>query len=361
MTHEQKENNISEGYIASTNPCVAIMSVTIAALPPTVNDLLPDQRTRLLRSTRKLGHVLGATPHVLDNDPLPAGPSKRRNSKLFSHSSSSSQTSLTAVTCTYSDEHPPIATPSLDKRSNSPVPQPSGHKRLQSKELPRLLVLRLQSVTPPTAETLSKTLTTSSTTSLNISVPPPSLPTRPASTSMLPPSPLPHQDSFSVNDVDKSRRKRMAKLTRTLGENIPTELVFPGHHKWPSEPPRSARTREAQRSDSFNNAIRPLPQPPLENTSGYETRSADQRPEPLVMPGANVQRSRSLTVGAQTATTRRAPRKRSPQRIPEEPPFASIRNPVPVVDQTPQRSWDGEWNIQDAEKRAMALRNLKSR
>lgn len=359
MTLEQKENNIAEGLYSSTNPCVAIMSVTIAALPPTVNDLLPDQRTRLLRSTRKLGHVLGATPHVLDNAPLPAGPSKRRNSKLFSHSSSSSQTSLAAVTCTYSDEHLPIATTSLETRSNSPVPA-NGHKRMQSKELPRLLVLRLQSVAPPTAETLKKTLTTSSTTSLNVSVPP-SLPPRPASTSMLPPSPLPHQDSFSVNDVDKSRRKRMAKLARTLGENIPTELVFPGHHKSPSEPPPSALARETHRSNSSDNARRPLPQPPLQNISGYETMSAPQRPEPLVISRANVQRSRSLTVGAQTATARRAPRKLSPQRIPEEPPFASIRNPVPDVDQTPQRSWDGEWSIQDSEKRAMALRNLKSR
>jgi hypothetical protein len=34
---------------------------------------------------------------------------------------------------------------------------------------------------------------------------------------------------------------------------------------------------------------------------------------------------------------------------------------MPDLDEKPQRSWDGEWNIKDAEKRAMALRNLKRR
>jgi hypothetical protein len=155
----------------------------------------------------------------------------------------------------------------------------------------------------------------------------------------------------------------MAKLTRTLGENIPTELIFPGHHKSPSEPPPSLIAREPRRSNSLVKT-KPLPQPPVETTSADETKAdAAQPPEPAIISRATratVQRSRSLTVGALTsAPTRRIPRKRSPQRIPEEPPFASIRSPVPDVNQTPERTWDGEWSIQDAEKRAVALRNLK--
>ena len=351
------------------------MSVTIAALPPTVNDLPPEQRARLLRSTRKLGNVLGATPHVIDHhDSLLAGPSKRRDNTLFSHSSSSSVTSLAAVTTTHiSDEHPTESTTT------------GGHKRRNSKELPRLLVLRLQSIVPPASEPVIKTLTPSSSSSLNASIPAPlSLPPRPLSMSMIPPSPAPTQDSFNLEGPDNMRRRRMAKLTRTLGENIPTELVFPRHHKSPSEPPPTPRgmfTFEKERN-AVPLAVKPIPPHPSQfltkNTSSDEetttpTRSRPLPPIPQSPRSATVQRSRSLTVGAQTAQanqtsrtttppgTRRVAKKRSSPRIPETAPFASIRAPMPDLDEKPQRSWDGEWNIKDAEKRAMALRNLKRR
>lgn len=41
----------------------------VHAPPPTNNCLDPEQRTRLLRSTRKLEAILGATPHLLDSEP----------------------------------------------------------------------------------------------------------------------------------------------------------------------------------------------------------------------------------------------------------------------------------------------------
>ncbi|KAF8327640.1 hypothetical protein F5887DRAFT_1010504 [Amanita rubescens] len=326
------------------------MSVTIAALPPTVNDLPPDQRTRLLRSTRKLGNVLGATPHVIDHhDSLLAGPSKRRDNTLFSHSASSSVTSLAAVTTTHISDN--LFAAPIEPAATG------GHKRRNSKELPRLLVLRLQSVPPPASEPVIKTLTPSSSTSLNLSVPAPlSLPPRPLSMSMIPPSPAPTMDSFNLDGPDNIRRRRMAKLTRTLGENIPTELVFPRHHhKSPSEPtPRGIFTFGTERN-TVPLAVRPIPPHPSQflsqnTSSGEETKSRPLPPIPQSPRNATVQRSRSLTVGAQTSRTGYPSWK---------PPSRPIRAPIPDPDEKPQRSWDGEWNIKDAEKRAMALRNLK--
>lgn len=34
--------------------------------PPTCNTLTPEERAKLLRSTAKLGQLLGSTPHVVD-------------------------------------------------------------------------------------------------------------------------------------------------------------------------------------------------------------------------------------------------------------------------------------------------------
>ncbi|KAF9560638.1 hypothetical protein CPC08DRAFT_466829 [Agrocybe pediades] len=65
--------------------------------PPTNNSLDKEERARLLRSTRKLGAVLGTTPLLVEVEAQPARSQKdkiRREGRLFSHSTASSISSM---------------------------------------------------------------------------------------------------------------------------------------------------------------------------------------------------------------------------------------------------------------------------
>ncbi|KAG9310270.1 hypothetical protein JVU11DRAFT_9388 [Chiua virens] len=136
------------------------------ALPPTTNLLNSQQRTHLVRSTRKLGAVLGVTPTVLENDTPPIS------------------------------VHPYNGAQNLQRTDSFPsVPPGSSSNRRRIGDKPPKLYMQLDTTSISHATTPSAW-----------AVPP--TPTTP----MMP----------SEADI---RRKRMAKLTRHLGEGIPPELV----------------------------------------------------------------------------------------------------------------------------------------
>ncbi|KIK68594.1 hypothetical protein GYMLUDRAFT_36053 [Collybiopsis luxurians FD-317 M1] len=145
------------------------------SLPPTTNELTHSQRLRLMRSTRKLSEVLGTTPVFA----LPE-PDRRQPSNQLHH-------------------------PSPSMSASSSV--------RKAKALPRPLVLSLKSVpaslSPPRSSS-GHYAPLSPTRSTNL----PSSPTTPY-----------HHDVDHDDNLLRIRRKRMAKLARTLGENIPAELV----------------------------------------------------------------------------------------------------------------------------------------
>lgn len=58
-----------------------------------------------------------------------------------------------------------------------------------------------------------------------------------------------YHDDFEVDDLLQARRRRMAKLTRTLGENIPPELVFSSARR--SSRPRSCSVDAAALAATF--------------------------------------------------------------------------------------------------------------
>ncbi|KAK7689611.1 hypothetical protein QCA50_007404 [Cerrena zonata] len=193
--------------------------------PPTVNNLDSEQRARLMKSTRKLGAMLGATPQLVEvgerPNPIPisfrpTGLSKpatlktkshRRHGSIFdafpeispyssSSSASSSQVSL-----------PPVA----EHRSSVdtlPIPKSFSTNPRRSGDAPRPLVLRLNtpvSSSNPVSPDSAKTIKFSELKG-GMRTPTPATPITPTPSEV--------------------RRKRMAKLTRTLGENVPPELVF---------------------------------------------------------------------------------------------------------------------------------------
>jgi len=212
--------------------------------PPSTSNTMGDrQRIRLMRSTRKLGSVLGTTPqfvevtakHVPHPILLPIGAKHsshsrpgtpesikrvRRNISLFTAPSSASNLIYSSSSCNSSTTTLSLA--SEGRASPQPkitlTPAPSS-KRIPSPRGPRPLVLNLKPI--------------------HSAVPSPSsLPSTPSTATTLAPSPITPSPISPLSPVfptpAESRRKRMAKLARTLGENIPPHLVLPS--KRPTTP-----------------------------------------------------------------------------------------------------------------------------
>ncbi|KAJ7698335.1 hypothetical protein B0H17DRAFT_1050795 [Mycena rosella] len=137
--------------------------------PLTTHRLLHEDRTRLIRSTRKIGDIVGETPYFVDPSSFPLSP-KHSSSKR--HKRSKDRHALDAP-----------ASPTLPA---APVARP-------------VLYLCVPESAPPerALATPSPTLTVA----LNI--------------------------RHAVMKDDTARRRKMAKLVRTLGANVPKELVFP--------------------------------------------------------------------------------------------------------------------------------------
>ncbi|KAF9816866.1 hypothetical protein IEO21_03840 [Rhodonia placenta] len=216
-------------------------STILYSTPPTTNILDAQQRHRLIRSARKLGAVLGSTPQLREPAPepipiaLPLGPttsskSARRHARLFSPDpsrpgtpSSSLYTSSTNSSCaSLAAPFPPTA-----QKAKSPrTPR-------ACKELPRPLVLRLHAVPMPPSD--------------------PRLPAAPV-------TPMPTTPATPLSpSAPEARRRRMAKLTRTLGENVPLDLVFPSRQE------RERRQKDMRREECHE---------PQENERESRRRSA---------------------------------------------------------------------------------------
>ncbi|TFK33124.1 hypothetical protein BDQ12DRAFT_691533 [Crucibulum laeve] len=360
--------------------------------PPTTNTLDKEQRTRLLRSTRKLGAVLGTTPFLLEPlPPVPPIPSSnstytlscktpitprtrayRREGRVFPSDTESSddddsfdnRDSYVFVpthlpSAPYQLQSLPLLSPlpspsssstpsssrasSLDvQRKPLPIPQPRKDKgkgkatlrplppihialpslpmdlpgsqigvetKKRGRPLPQPLLLRLRSVPVAPNDTRAgkrDSVLSSTTTTVQAQ----------------PLSPL--SPTFSVNTTtperkraptDKEKRRKMAKLTRTLGENVPPELVFGTSPGLPSHPigPR-AKEHRRMRSETVtarqhgggktHAAVPPLPAlltPPSTTTSSppsSATRGINRpnRPRSLTLSSIPPPRSSSLPV-----------------------------------------------------------------
>ncbi|CAK5283561.1 unnamed protein product [Mycena citricolor] len=156
-------------------------TVTVTVSQASTTAGVQKQRTHLMRSTRKLGALLGETPLIIDNS---------RHEHTASMSSMASRRSGMIFLGTDLLALPP--------------PSPDGLKSVESSgakmDRPMLFLRR------PLPTLLS-------------TAPSPQSPSFPALTPTTPLTPEP---------VVVDRRKKMAKLTRTLGVNPPAELVFRG-------------------------------------------------------------------------------------------------------------------------------------
>ena len=410
--------------------------------PPTFNTLDTRQRTRLIRSTRKLGAVLGTTPQLVESE-SPVSPEKtptfsprrdrkRRQGSIFDFppsagpftynydtpSASSSASSL-ALPRTSTDSHDSEAS----THSLPALPMPKSfarHVREKSRSkgkhtaLPTPLVLRLNAVPlppsdprvqPPTPDTAA-TLKTAALTAH-----------APSYTPLTPTTP----GTPATPTATETRRKRLAKLKRTLGENVPAELVLPFRaartlaQRTPSpvDPPPAPRTLSPPANEALHPHSHQDPPPApltmsppalsaLHPYSHHQERERErerarrpqvkaQRTVPLVRPGKERERehavrrrsvsvdfkhgvmSPALNAAAPASKPRSSPRDGAHSRAP-----SAFRAPGPALEQeqaqeqSPERrssrvwvtnngTWTGEWNRRDIREVQHQLRNLKLR
>ncbi|CAK5262420.1 unnamed protein product [Mycena citricolor] len=185
-----------------------------AAPPPTSHTLSRSHRLRLMRSTRKLGALLGETPLVIERDDpgeefdggppamVPSTSSHASTSTLKRSASSASTMSRTSVGI-YVRRH---------ARGHDPANLSiSSHHEMDPRPT---LVINL----PPSHMFDSHRTSWSSS------------PSTPAESPVLTPATLISAGLTTPTAGDESsarRRQVLAKLSRTLGENVPPELVFP--------------------------------------------------------------------------------------------------------------------------------------
>ncbi|KAJ6518367.1 hypothetical protein DFH09DRAFT_1194489 [Mycena vulgaris] len=177
-----------------------LLAMATTTMPPTTHALPHAQRLRLMRSTRKLGALLGETPLLVE--PRAASPTT-----TFAPSHSRSASTMSAQTKRsgrmFAASHAVPRSSSLSAAPPAVHTVPHAHSLLAPPVGRPILFLRL-----PTAGGSAT----------------------PAERTPLP-SPLSPTFSIALNSpstppADASRRRKMAKLVRTLGENVPPELVF---------------------------------------------------------------------------------------------------------------------------------------
>ncbi len=219
-------------------------SSSVASPPPTTNELDSAQRARVMRSSRKLGAVLGTTPFLVESNgcsisaTLHPASSKREN-----HHDASTQIKRHRRQGSIFEEPPIHAEISLSREPGSSkeslltMSESSTDElpvRSRSGDAPRPLVLCLNStpLSPEKSPFQSVPLTPLS---ANTEVPP--TPTTPIELSRA-----------------ESRRRKMARVVRTLGENVPPELVFqssdadlPEHNTQARSISRSRSTKSQRR------------------------------------------------------------------------------------------------------------------
>jgi hypothetical protein len=199
-------------------------------IPLTVNKLNGHDKSRLIRSTKKLEAILGTTPHFtesesfritlprIDPPPSPRTKASRRHGSIFtifpiippsgnmSLYSTSTNSSLSSLTLMPEQEPAPSVEVLSARKSFS-------SKARRSAEAPRPLVLCINTVPVQACDSriplspMSPVICSTGTHEPMVSPIFPDFPCKPSE--------------------EKIRLKRMAKLNRTFGERVPPECVFP--------------------------------------------------------------------------------------------------------------------------------------
>jgi hypothetical protein len=287
--------------------------------PPTTNKLDAAQRARVMRSSRKVGAVLGTTPFLLESCGSTVPVTLHRAATQLDTSRSHSRTQLSRAKHRHrhysvfeegrasSESLPPLLPSQASSSSNesllsisdssaeggeTTVPLMLAVKSLHPGVNPRPLIL-VNSEPRPSSHSRVPSITPSP---LSPSFDTPSTPTTPIELSRV-----------------EARRRKMARVVRTLGENVPPELVF---H-------------------------------PSDSEDWSEKISSESRSSPRKLTNPKTNRHRSASVGSNAQW----------QRLVELPaPVFSSSSRAPE-----DQRWIGEWNRRNIAQVQRELRSLRCR
>ncbi|KAF7306224.1 hypothetical protein MIND_00412900 [Mycena indigotica] len=322
-----------------------------------------DDRMRLMRSTRKIGEVMGETPH-------PVYPAQARKP---------------------------------DKKALPPVPPPKD-TALRHRHRPSLDYTREVTSNGAASASIARPV-------LFINLPespqraiPRPLPTlSPTLTPTLTPTPLPSPSStvksfianphsiagairrYGVTIKDESARRRtMAKLARTLGETVPPALVFPPDSETAKKEERKARRLTVRSVKSDKGSVRSVGRESVTSRTSRETRSRKRGGKDDISRGwVWVGRPEEIPVGVKVKLK---PRRRVDSGAPPfnwYPPHEQEEDDIPEDDdeyldeasalapymndslrvRRREDGWSGEWvgNVQNMDEVVKGLRSLKVR
>ncbi|KAF9007047.1 hypothetical protein BDQ17DRAFT_1423127 [Cyathus striatus] len=270
--------------------------------PPTVHALSPEQRSQLLRKTKKLGQLLGSSPHLLDEGipnvlgpvqiELPNKDSRFPRSSVDSFSSSSSGSDdlcfeiLTPLSTDSHSNHLPRSSTSLSRYSQSTLPGSFDKCSGPTQPLLRLAI-------PPSLETIPASPTPYSQYSPYSSLQ--SSPSTSRSHSRassvdsfesshqpytISPKSMPHQreslddPSFIVPSANSVRLKKMDRLRKKLGDGVPVDLVFPEKPKATER--RAPKDDEKWKTESSREIVLPST-PTIPRTNRNSNRISHSR------------------------------------------------------------------------------------
>ncbi|KII85675.1 hypothetical protein PLICRDRAFT_178713 [Plicaturopsis crispa FD-325 SS-3] len=282
---------------------MSVMTSTYPPPPPTSNSLTSHQRHHLLRTTKKLGQVLGSTPRLVDDSVEPPS-SERQSSKPKQTISTSMLRRGKSVSASSAES--PSSSASASPRSTSS--SHSANKYAESvntveswrtcspSRLPPLLRLALD-VPAQGPPSISGAAVSPALETIPASPPPPYAHTRTKSFSasrytLTPPRADPYpadpagdDPAFKVSST-AGRREKMERLRRTLGDGVPAELVFPDAPKRKSRK-SSHRTRPTTAPGQHGGLYEPA-RPARDDASEVPLLKARRREERRVYSAKNL-------------------------------------------------------------------------
>ncbi|KZT12639.1 uncharacterized protein LAESUDRAFT_739990 [Laetiporus sulphureus 93-53] len=221
--------------------------------PPTSNNLTAEQRAQLMRTNKKLGQLLGSTPHVLDfcytsassrsATPVRVTESKPLWNVFKKRGRSKSTPRVVDEDDEDEDDFVRVHAPPRPSTSTSSASSVKSHGSVDSERLwrtpyrPSQLPPLLQLV-PPKSKSKSKPRPEAVSSSQHEGEDEVSAPDSPGA------------PAFNITSDAAMRRNKMLRLTRKLGEGVPVDLVFP----------------QQTDADSEDEIETPLPETPASDT-----------------------------------------------------------------------------------------------
>ncbi|KAK7018326.1 hypothetical protein R3P38DRAFT_1297608 [Favolaschia claudopus] len=277
----------------------------MSSLPPTTHSLPAPQRLRLMRSTRKLTALLGTTPLLVDAEEPP----RTVESPLEPINSHDFRASIASV-LSFADGEPPASY------------NPAALVPITSPDFPQRPTFLLRINTAPIRSGRRRSESQSSWRG------------RPTSEPLPSPTSVTFGDDGGVDGLLSARRKKMARVARTLGENIPPELVFPPNQCSPrisaDSDTGSEATDEEVKSRFSAEEIRfaRIALEPLEESIPLHTAPIGPAPSKVISPRQSASDRAWLPQGIRRSMSQR---RRS----------GSHSTPVVMRKET---GWTGEWN-----------------